>query len=1350
MIRLVATRKRRTVRLLLAPLWIAVAFVWLANPATAQAADRLSYSEIERLLEGGVYGEAARQLESHLRIHPSDREARRLLARTYLRLEDYYRVNLQAQMLLAMRPNDPDALAWAERSRKEIERIYPETVARLEAALRRDPEDDTTRRALIDVMVQHGDMNEAIEQFLIILNRDPDNVELRLQYARMLAWAERYEESITAYRAFLATEGIAERDAEQARFELAAVVAWNGQPGTAARMLQEIVVENPSNLEARVLLADLYRWNDDSDVAERLYKEVLAIDPEHTGARQGLQELENLEEARAYQRARLSISDMERRVTDDPDDQSSRIQLARLYGVANRYPEAEMVFREYLSRNPDETSVRRELALALSVQEKYDEAIHQLRLYLKEHPDDLATRTQVTNLLMWQGEYDEAAEELLALLEIAPDQIEIHWNLARIYQMNLDWDNALKHYRIINELDPNYRAPQAQIRQILNNPGYRIASLERRIAEDPNNISARLDIAGIYLDLDRFFEARSQAEAVLLRNPNHLEARRMLGLADQRLAAHRAEQARRLEETLREDPENHEARLELARIYRFDTQFDKSAHHFRTYLRAKPDDHEVRREYAQILSWMPDRRRESISQLSELALLFPDDDTLRLQLLQARAWEGLTSDEDRAERRRLRRRFEDVLEFEPDNVNALLHIAALSQLDEDYAGAIRFYNRALELDPENQQAQDAIRGIKSLPAYTIAEMRLRTVENPDDISARVVLADFLFDQGLYFAAREEARTILTMDSRNEEAKRIDRRATDIMERQRGERMRDLRVEMRESPSDLELHLELAQLLRDEGNYAEALRRYQLYLRAYPHDVEVRREYAETLSWTTDNYADAVKEFRNLLDFYPYDLDLRIQFARLLTYSREHWDEAEKELLELTLYDPSNPEVLLLLADIYRFQERYEESRILYREVIALTGATWRRDSRPRTIEERRQPRPGPRTEPIMEMVTVDPTGSGRIGRTRTQTLPAGTQTTTSAIPSRSTTTTATIPSRGFSPRITSLPPAPLRTDTVEGLPGLEDYYDQARQGLIEIDKELRPQLAGFIGFMSDNDNYSEFMIGARYFHFLDSGTRLHVGLTGYRFGEKNFTPSTVSALALALGIQGKVSEKITAAAELVITRYNSVDKTTLGGTVRGTYDMTPNYDLAVEYAKYDAIQEVKTVQSLAAGIDVDRFAFEIISDPAYLVEGEPFYRRIFFDGRFSYAAFSDGNRQTTYYLRPYYRFRDNPTIDLAIGWRGLSYSFFTPLYWSPLSYNGPFIQGRISGDMFWEMTYDLRAEVMIPNESGGGARSISGYLQRELAEDLFGGLSIALSENPRQGGFTYRYFAIVFDLAYRF
>ncbi len=1833
------------------------------------ASQRISYSAIERLIDSGVHSEAARRLENHLARHPHDRTARRMLARTYLLLEEYYKAYEQARRLLAERPDDRDAEEWARTAREQIERIYPERVQRYQTVLRRNPQDHITRRALVEIMVQHGDIDEAIVHFLIIFADDPENPEYQRHYARMLAWADRYEESIVEYQRYLAIEAISDIDREQARYELAAVYAWAGQPGAAARLLRQVIEKTPDNLSARVLLGDLFRWNDDSDVARQIYEEVLAIEPEHEGALNGLKELENLVAARAYQAERLSIDAMERRLAENPDDQEVRLQLARLYGVASRYPDAEVLFAEYLRRDPEHTPVRREYALALSVQEKYPQALEQLYLYLEAFPEDVNVRAQVANIHMWQGDLESAREMVLSTLELTPQNIELLWNLARIQQMNREWEDALKNYRTILEIDPNYRAPVAQIRQILNHPAYRIESLERRIREEPRNARARLELASIFIDLDRYFEAQTQAQTVLGIEPENQEAQRLLDRANAQLVVFRERQITQLQERLRETPDDHESRLELARLLRgrgnfnesarqfaiylqhhtedhgvrreyaqvlswqperrsealaemaelvnrmpdskqlqiqflqlrfwtgeanqrdreeitrmrreleqtldlnpndiealllianvhelhedwelalrryqhvieidsenqlaldgiqrietlpeyriarmrdeiqqrgghieprldlarffmvnnryFDAQeeaqailrmdanhreardierraserldelrrsqmrsfeerlrlnpedaaarlglarllrddgnYAQSARQYRFYLRIQPEDHRVRREYARVLAWQesPDARREAIAQLDQLIELFPEDNTLRLQRLQARAWSGMTNERDRNEQDRIRRALEDELDFNPYNVEARMDLAnlhilrqdfdsalrqyrsilneepfnvqaqqgirelqnlpeyrlihlrseierdprnvfprmrlarfffeqeryaeareaarsvlsidrridearelerragermteenqrrmqlledrlreypqdaaarlelarlfrdgnnytaaarqyrfylrlqpedytvrrefaqvlswqddresrreAVAQLDElallfpednslrlqrlqarswagqmnardreeldslrsrlesdvafdphdtsrrldlatlhmlrqDYERAMHQYRAVLEVEPYNQAAVEGIREVQNLPEFRIQRLREEVDRDPRNVETRMRLTRFFYDQGRMDEARTEARAVLSLDRRNEEARDIERNAGIRADRERGERLSALRAELRQNPTDLNLHLELAQVLRDEGSYAEALRRYQLYLRANPFDMEIRREYAQILSWTEDNQEQAVHELRELLDFYPEDIDMRIQYARLLTFSREHWPEAEKELLELTLFDSTNLEIPLMLADLYRFQGRYNEARAIYQEIIELSAIQWQEESRQAPSRRYRSNRrnlwleDSVQDESERRFVETRPVSASnqnhsmgqlglgdslyyesRHGSTR-RSRPIYLSTRTSSYLTETESfyirreVEEVLPTRELEREVR------MNGQIARPLPGLEDHFRHAREGIIAMNTELRPQFSAYIGSMVDNEDYSEFLIGARYFHFLSSGTRLHVGIDFGRHREKGFDPSMINSMSLALGIRGKMTPRVTGAAEIGITRYSrGISKTTVSGMLSGTYDLTPSYDLTLSYEKFDAIKEVKTVSSLASGIDVDRIALAITSNPAYNVAGRPFHQRIFFDGRVSFANLSDNNNQTAFVLRPYYRMRDDPTIDLSLGWRGLSYSRQSPLYWSPSNYNGPFLQARIAGRGPWERaTYDVRAEFLITNESGGASRSLSAYLQHAFSESFFAGLSLTLSESPRDND-TYRYGAILLDALWRF
>ncbi|MCD8481908.1 MAG: tetratricopeptide repeat protein [Verrucomicrobia bacterium] len=510
-----------------------------------------------------------------------------------------------------------------------------------------------------------------------------------------------------------------------------------------------------------------------------------------------------------------------------------------------------------------------------------------------------------------------------------------------------------------------------------------------------------------------------------------------------------------------------------------------------------------------------------------------------------------------------------------------------------------------------------------------------------------------------------------MDPRHGEAREIERSATLQIQRQRGDRMRDLRDLIRSDPRNLDHHLEMGRLLRDEQMYVEALRRYQLYLRANPLDMEVRREYAQMLSWVGENYDQAVLEFRELIDFFPDDIGLRVQYARLLMQNREHWAEAEAELLDLTLFDPGNFEVPILLADLYRFQGRYPEAREIYQDVIRLTSVNWydtQRGSRilsPQQQHSQRRPVRGERS------IWVDEEAfrGGRFA--------------------------------------------------VQALPGLEDDYEAARTGLLQLQKALRPQLTAFIGFAADNEDYTELLAGARFTYFLRTGTSIYIGVNYNRARERGGDPENARMLGGVLGVSGRMAKDLTGTAELRGQWYRgNLRRSTFGGLLSATYAVTPNYSTTLSYTKFDAIQEVKTVRSLAEGVSVDRFALDWTSNPAYRVTYQPFWRRLFFDGRVSYASFSDGNRQTAILLRPYYRLREDPTIDFALGWRSLGYSRESPLYWSPSRHSGPFMQLRIAGEGIWQINYDVRAELMIPTEVGSVTRGISARLPAPSAAIL--------------------------------
>lgn len=1390
------------------------------RPHDADAADWLERARQE--LEAQLPSQRA-NLEEAVSKEPGDSGLRRRLIDLLEQQQDFPAAELHYKVLLRQEPEDPSlSLRYARFLARDGRRVQAQEYYR--KYLEKHSDDLAVHQEMIDTLLRQGSglieqelWDEADQFFRDVAERHPDDLYLRRHYARMLSWAGRYTEAIPIYEEILKQE----TDSEL-QFELASVYAWSNRPGAAVAILEALIEENEENADALSLLADVHRWNDDTDVASDLYEKALGIDPAHEAALKGVEELAALAAERRRQAERLSIPAMEEKIAADPGDQAARLQLARLLGAAGRYDQARSHFETYLQKAADEVAIRREYAIALSAREEYPEAIRQLRLYLEAHPDDVSVRLQVVNLSMWQGDLAQAEQELLVAHGLAPQYKEVHWGLGRLCQMQSRWQEALEHFGNVLQLDPQNHAARAAIAQIEANPYYRIGRLEEAIEKNSVDTAAHLELAELLAGFERYQEARLHAQAVLSLDSANQRARNILERADVAIGRARIARTAQLRKNLRQTPADSGSQLELARLLRADGNTEEAIRRYRLYLEVEPADLEVRREYSQLLVWSPEEREQAFRELRHLVSLYPNDLELRVLFFEVATWGGFVTEELAGERNKTEKEIREILSYEPDQVELRLQLARLCLLREDWTAGMAEYQAILEKNPGHAEAQARAHEIETSPGYRIARHRAVVSESPQEIAPRLELAAMLFDLERYYEAREEARVVVELDPRHAEARRLYRYATDLMQRARGGQIRDLRLHLNDQPRDLEAHLKLARLLKEDGEYAEALRRFQIYLRVHTYDLETRRQYAELLSWIEDHREEALVEFRELLAFSPDDLDLKLQYARVMTWDRTHWRSAEKQLLELAVLNPGASEVNLLLADLYRHQGRYREARELYERVLALEASD-RLEAQGRLVgvQEVRKASSGGEgnsTDSVVDGATAPANrgvrssvgnGNGKEGYSeQTPAQGSGDGRRDGERPPSRSGPSQWIPWSGveglledrssrlsatnfdfLGPSVASESPetlpevgsfgAPdwrteegslgqaiavgekerassylfprLAPDPVAGLPGIEAPYEEALRGLELMERELRPQLGVTLAELSDNEDYSESQLGVRYYHFLSGGTRLNFGVSRFHFRQDDSETGIerMDAWMFAFGATGRISDRMTGGAEVRLSDFDD-GRTTISGTLRGTYDLTSTYDGSIEYSKYDVVHEVKTVDALAERIDADRIGFDLSATPPASVEEAEFWERVFVDAHLGLAAFSDGNRRLSYLIQPYARVRDEPNIDVIFGWRGLTYSRQSPFYWSPDSYTGPLFGVRFTGEAIDEWRYNLRFESFFPDGITGPARSVSLDLQRNFGEHLYGGVNISGSESPRADDFRYRHFGILFDLLWAF
>ncbi len=81
----------------------------------------------------------------------------------------------------------------------------------------------------------------------------------------------------------------------------------------------------------------------------------------------------------------------------------------------------------------------------------------------------------------------------------------------------------------------------------------------------------------------------------------------------------------------------------------------------------------------------------------------------------------------------------------------------------------------------------------------------------------------------------------------------------------------LHTEMAANPSDVDLHLSLADALYDAAYWSASMREFEIYLAAKPADADARVDYAYTIAQNNGNINDALDEIDTALRYDPNHL-----------------------------------------------------------------------------------------------------------------------------------------------------------------------------------------------------------------------------------------------------------------------------------------------------------------------------------------------------------------------------------------------------------------------------------------------------------------------------------------------
>jgi tetratricopeptide (TPR) repeat protein len=215
------------------------------------------------------------------------------------------------------RAQNPADAAWARGDLPTARRLYAERLAA-------DSSDVRALHRLGLLLSWDGHYTAGIALLDRLLLVAPENGDARLDRARVLAWARRFDESVAGY---LEALRLASND-RQALLGLAQTLAWMDRLDSARAVYARIRAAHPTDLEARQGEARVTGWSGRLVAAEAQWRTALALDTANAASLAGLSQTLRWQGRPDAARDALARTPAERRTERDYLEEQRQVDAA--------------------------------------------------------------------------------------------------------------------------------------------------------------------------------------------------------------------------------------------------------------------------------------------------------------------------------------------------------------------------------------------------------------------------------------------------------------------------------------------------------------------------------------------------------------------------------------------------------------------------------------------------------------------------------------------------------------------------------------------------------------------------------------------------------------------------------------------------------------------------------------------------------------------------------------------------------------------------------------------------------------------------------------------------------------
>jgi tetratricopeptide (TPR) repeat protein len=470
---------------------------------------------------------------------------------------------------------------------------------------------------------------------------------------------------------------------------------------------------------------------------------------------------------------------------------------------------------------------------------------------------------------------------------------------------------------------------------------YRLA-----IDNDPSSDYLNAGLAELYAKTGRIRDAVLEAQDILKRDGNNLEARRLLGriylrsLGDMQ-SNNQSQEVLKLaieqyEQIVKLDPKSVEDHLLLGRLYRINNELLKAENEFKTAVSLQPQSEEA----VTMLAYLYNEEGDTSRALQALNAIPDQQRTAKVY-----STLGYTYEQSKDYAKAVDA-YRHAVEEDKDNLDYVRGLAQNLLNDGQSDAALEQYKVIADSDPSDAQTYMKMAEIyRRNGKYDQAQEALKKASSivPDSLELQYNIAVIDESQGKYDDAIQILTSLLQKTDHGDEPADKNNRAVFL------ERLGTVYKEANKPQLAIETfqkmltlgddnasrgYQEMVETYRDEKNWQMATSVAEEAAKKYPNDRSLQL-IAASQQADMGNPDQAIARVKGMLKNTPEDREIYIALAQM--YSRlKQWNEAEQNInkaLALSTKQEDKDYATFVAGSIYERQKKYDLAEEQFRKVI---------------------------------------------------------------------------------------------------------------------------------------------------------------------------------------------------------------------------------------------------------------------------------------------------------------------------------------------------------------------------------------------------------------------------------